>query len=1236
MVGWWSGRELRALLERHEGELATVWPAVRDGGVPPTPSPRQVAGLGELLRAAGRSVDARGGRGGHPPEHAAVLLALALLHRARPAATPPDLRPLVDPTARVDAETVNAAGRMTAGFLDHARDEGTPAHLRRWCLDATLLCGTRCLSGSAPDDPRRAAMHELLSLAAEQRFRDGDDSGDEDAAIAHARAAHESAPPATPSAARACRLAELLTDRARRMRNPALLADAPHLARTALSRTDPASPEWLYFATRAMSTSIEAVLGAGNSVERFDEALELQRTVRRHPLYPRIRNRVEHVYADLLAQRFARRHDPEILDEAIEAYEELHAAQPLKYAAHLGRHLQYRYQLRGDTADRRRALDLMAEGLSGPDTSAEAVSSYGAAAMHEYRETGDHEVITRALTTVTRLTAPDGAHAGDFRPLRARCLLLLAHSEAMAVPDYGPVEEAARRTLEHTRSAADRGLALSLLATVLVHRCRSGGDPAVLDEAVHHCREGLAALPDHGNAELSDRGNTEAPDQLRVALVLALAERHTRTGHLASLRDAVDEAERLAGHMAVVAAELPVLLGNATSLLVRYARETKDSAQLDRAQRLVERAMTTTEPSGLAVPLGSVLLARAQLPDAGIEAAETVVRHYETALREAPADVLRRTLLYGNLSHALRERHRIGGDREDLDLALAAARKCLRLAPSGHPLRGGGLGAVSWVLGDIAAADGNHDAIVDQAIAVNAELAADPAQPPAHNVSAALRLAEVAHATGDTERALTAARAAIETLPLVVWRGADRSDQEKTLSETELGSLAAKIALAAGKPRDALELLEAGRGILAAQALELRTETEDLAAAAPELAIRFDTVRRALEQVTDDPSAAAADRRHRLAREWHETLDAIRARDGFTDFLRPPRAGQLLPAGVRGPVVVVTVSEEGTGHALLLDGTDLTVCPLPGLTHAEARERGELLFQAVAAAGRSGLARAFAEQSVGDLLEWLWSTVAEPVLDALDITGPPPPGQEPPRLWWCPSGPLTFLPLHAAGAVPDRVVSSYTPSLTALLRARDRAVPVDREPLIVAVPETPGQAPLPGALREAELAHRTVGGTLLSGDAAHADAVRVALAGHSWVHFACHGVQDPEQPSEGRLLLPGGTLSVRDMTRLRLPAAEFAYLSACETALGGTRLPDEALHLAGSLQLAGFSQVIGTLWRADDDTSAEIAEGVYGELAAAGPGAPPAALALHRAVRRLRVRCPERPLSWAAHVHSGA
>jgi len=51
----------------------------------------------------------------------------------------------------------------------------------------------------------------------------------------------------------------------------------------------------------------------------------------------------------------------------------------------------------------------------------------------------------------------------------------------------------------------------------------------------------------------------------------------------------------------------------------------------------------------------------------------------------------------------------------------------------------------------------------------------------------------------------------------------------------------------------------------------------------------------------------------------------------------------------------------------------------------------------------------------------------------------------PPRIWWCPTGPLAFLPLHAAGiysqnetssptsCISDYAGSSYTPTVSALL-----------------------------------------------------------------------------------------------------------------------------------------------------------------------------------------------------------
>src|ERR1700722_5675254 len=70
------------------------------------------------------------------------------------------------------------------------------------------------------------------------------------------------------------------------------------------------------------------------------------------------------------------------------------------------------------------------------------------------------------------------------------------------------------------------------------------------------------------------------------------------------------------------------------------------------------------------------------------------------------------------------------------------------------------------------------------------------------------------------------------------------------------------------------------------------------------------------------------------------------------------------------------------------------------------------------------------------------------------------------RLWWCPTGPFSFLPIHAAGiydtkgteSVFDYVVSSYTPSLKSLLSDHP---PINEQFKVAVViqPDTPSENP---------------------------------------------------------------------------------------------------------------------------------------------------------------------------------
>jgi hypothetical protein len=289
------------------------------------------------------------------------------------------------------------------------------------------------------------------------------------------------------------------------------------------------------------------------------------------------------------------------------------------------------------------------------------------------------------------------------------------------------------------------------------------------------------------------------------------------------------------------------------------------------------------------------------------------------------------------------------------------------------------------------------------------------------------------------------------------------------------------------------------------------------------------------------------------------------------------------------------------------------------------------------------------------LQEWMWRTIAAPILDELGFTDTPEGDPADwPRLWWCPTGPLTLLPLHTAGhhaetvggassprTVLDRVVSSYTPTLRALVEARrprdEGAARASDRMLLVDVPDPAGQVPLDTSAERTVLvnAFPPERRTVLDGELATREAARTALPEHRWVHFSCHGQQLLNDPSRGGLLLRDATLTIADITEGRFHG-DFAGLSACKTAVGGVDLLDEAITLAAALHYTGYRHVVAALWSVDSDTSAEVFTELYREIAAGGRMEPERApAALHRAVRSLRDRHPDWPHRWTPFTHTG-
>jgi CHAT domain-containing protein len=191
---------------------------------------------------------------------------------------------------------------------------------------------------------------------------------------------------------------------------------------------------------------------------------------------------------------------------------------------------------------------------------------------------------------------------------------------------------------------------------------------------------------------------------------------------------------------------------------------------------------------------------------------------------------------------------------------------------------------------------------------------------------------------------------------------------------------------------------------------------------------------------------------------------------------------------------------------------------------------------------------------------------------------------------------------------------------------------------MVAQPSTPNAPPIPKTEKEVQIIHRlTMGARRLSltRENATVERVREGMIESNWIHLACHGQQNPEDPMESGFLLHDKILKLSEIVKMSLPKADFAFLSACQTAMGDEKVAEESVHLAAGMFLSGCRGVIATMWSIRDDDGPKIAEDVYSRIFKDGkPNRKEAAYALHEAVRRLResgAQC----TSWVPFIHIG-
>ncbi|SDT15762.1 CHAT domain-containing protein [Actinoplanes derwentensis] len=887
----------------------------------------------------------------------------------------------------------------------------------------------------------------------------------------------------------------------------------------------------------------------------------------------------------------------------------------------------------------RRALALLpAEDPNRPGM----LSNFSFQLLGAARRTGETVLVTEAIghsREAVELGGDDDPHRGAYQSNLALGLGILAEETGSPEAAAGAVDADRTALALVPDGHAGRARLLSNVQASLTRLAFLTGDASELAEAARIGAEAVAA--------------TRPEDPRRPARLLNLADTHQQIHRYTGSREALAQAMALSREaVATVPAghgDRPDLLNNLAGLLRLQYSETGAEADLREAAGIAREATETgadhPESPDYSANLGLILFALYQVTGESQLLLDSI--HAQRTATETARTGLSRAQYHGGLAETLHMLHHRTGRDEPLAEAVTAARAAVAEAPEGHPVR-----ATAW-------------ALLGVCLRSSYRLSEDPGEL-AESVAAAREAVEAA--ADDRARAYLLSNLAAAMVPVgapaepeIVAEAAGYARQAAAVLPDGHPSLASVLAnltnvLLAGpdSPQAMSEAAEAG-------ARAARMET-----APPRVRIRAarnwgraarrggDTVASliAYQQAVDLLVRVAPRDLERDDREFGlgeigglagEAAAAALDEDQpelAVELLERSRGvlfGQLIDArgaapatSLPGPVVILNAAPHRC-DALVLDGGPVRLIELPGLTEQVIMDRANTLLTLTgpaAATKRSYAANRKLRQDVRDVLAWQWDAVASRIV----------PESGGGRMWWCPVGAMAFLPWHAAGhhdgsgrSVLDRVVSSHIPTLRALNYA-SRPVPQQRPALVIGAAAPDGETPLTRVAEETELVRSALPGAstpLL--DATRAQVLK-ALPRHGIAHFACHCESDWLVPSDSRLLLMDGPLTVAELSGLDLPHATLAYLSACATTRTNLRLADEAVQVTAGLLMAGFRQVIGTLWKVGDNDGLTVSTAFYTGLR----GDPDrAAEVLHTVVRALRDEDPVSVSRWAAYIHAG-
>ncbi|KAG2129050.1 TPR-like protein [Suillus bovinus] len=761
----------------------------------------------------------------------------------------------------------------------------------------------------------------------------------------------------------------------------------------------------------------------------------------------------------------------------------------------------------------------------------------------------------------------------------------------------------------------------------LATRFKRRGNGKDLDEAIALHTEALALLP-VGHADRSMSLNN---------LALQFSSRFEHRGNdedvdqaIALFREAL--ALRPVGHTCRSASLNNLALQLSSRFEHRGNEEDLDQAIALHMEALALHPVGHTNRSGslhnLALQLSSRFKHRGNDEDL-----DQAIALFREALSLHPVGHPNRSMSLNNLALQLSCRFQHRGNDEDLDQAIELHREALTLLPVGHTDRSMSLNNLATQLSTRFEHRSNREDLEESRENLRSANSV-PGGLLSRLRTSLLWVDEASQYSHPAE--LEAYATSMQLLDAYMSTTSSVSSRHNIMKDfpRTLAVDAACCALRSGDVCRAVELLEQGRTIIWTQMTRLRTPLDSLQThgdhAVP-LMKRF----RDLSSLLDKPPAnysegnsrvdreAEESRYRRLVAEWNRAVEEIRKIESFSRFLLPPLFSDLQDAARDGPIIVL-IASEASCHAIIIPHKQPpTSIQLPTDWQKLVKLVPELREAAQKEAGPKGNQTALIKA-----LRQLWDGVVGSVVESLG--GIARPGS---RIWWCPTSLFNFLPLHAAGeyrpkgkSLSQQYISSYTPSLTALIKARrshDRSLSV---PFVAIGQDFPAGASftLDAVEPELELVRGllppppTVSFSKVTSVDATRSRVMCALRENTWLHLACHGTQKVDEPFKSAFLMRDLPLSLLDITQMDLSRHEFAFLSACETAVGVFTTPDEVIHLAAGLQFAGVNSVVGTMWKVTDSTVQHLVKAFYKNLCGDGPmNSKRAAWALHRAVQSL-------------------